>query len=541
MGPLITLFWTFGDVCLGFKARVDFLLVRFPACMLFLRFISGPTPANLLTESMAAGCVPHMLHTKTVADLTAGDARDASPQAKISVFSSSFRENLVKQYVEPPPPPQGLANPTLGNPRSATEKDWWYLPDLYCVPLSLPCLIPCVGSWFLVLTWSVLCPAVVTLSHPLCRIMILSTYLICTVSRCHYPVSSLVSDHDSQYLPDLHCVPLSLPCLIPCVGSWFSVLTWSALCPAVITLSHPLCQIMILSTYRICTVSRCRYPVSSLVSDHDSQYLPDLYCVPLSLPCLIPCVGSWFLVLTWSILCPTVVTLSHPLCRIMILSTYLICTVSRCHYPVSSLVSDHDSQYLPDLHCVPLSLPCLIPCVGSWFSVLTWSALCPAVITLSHPLCQIMILSTYRICTVSRCRYPVSSLVSDHDSQYLPDLYCVPLSLPCLIPCVGSWFLVLTWSILCPTVVTLSHPLCRIMILSTYLICTVSRCRYPVAFLVSDRDSPRTTPAVLRMRFSLDQTPHERLRCDLCLRYIPLGMRDSWCNLQSIQPLVGKG
>ena len=39
---------------LGFKARVDFMLACFLACMLFLRFTSGVTCADLLMASMAA-------------------------------------------------------------------------------------------------------------------------------------------------------------------------------------------------------------------------------------------------------------------------------------------------------------------------------------------------------------------------------------------------------------------------------------------------------------------------------------------------------
>ena len=46
---------------LGFKARVDFLLVCFLACVLFLRFTSVATPANVLTARMPARCIPYML------------------------------------------------------------------------------------------------------------------------------------------------------------------------------------------------------------------------------------------------------------------------------------------------------------------------------------------------------------------------------------------------------------------------------------------------------------------------------------------------
>ena len=44
---------------LGYKARVD-SLVHFLACMLFLRFTSHATPANLLTANMVACRIPYM-------------------------------------------------------------------------------------------------------------------------------------------------------------------------------------------------------------------------------------------------------------------------------------------------------------------------------------------------------------------------------------------------------------------------------------------------------------------------------------------------
>ena len=46
---------------LGFKASVDFSLACFLACMLFLRFTSGVTPANLLTASTAGHQSLHTL------------------------------------------------------------------------------------------------------------------------------------------------------------------------------------------------------------------------------------------------------------------------------------------------------------------------------------------------------------------------------------------------------------------------------------------------------------------------------------------------
>ena len=52
------LFWSSDDI--GFKGRVNFSLAHFLACMLFLRFTSGATPADLSMASMAANHIPHM-------------------------------------------------------------------------------------------------------------------------------------------------------------------------------------------------------------------------------------------------------------------------------------------------------------------------------------------------------------------------------------------------------------------------------------------------------------------------------------------------
>ena len=57
VGPLIPLFGLLVMSALGFKARVD-SLACFLACVLFLRFTSGATPADLLTASMAADFDP---------------------------------------------------------------------------------------------------------------------------------------------------------------------------------------------------------------------------------------------------------------------------------------------------------------------------------------------------------------------------------------------------------------------------------------------------------------------------------------------------
>ena len=63
MGPLIPLFWTSGDISLGFKARVDPLLACFLVCAQRIPEItSGVTPADLLAASMVASHVPYMLH-----------------------------------------------------------------------------------------------------------------------------------------------------------------------------------------------------------------------------------------------------------------------------------------------------------------------------------------------------------------------------------------------------------------------------------------------------------------------------------------------
>ena len=57
MGQLIPLFWTSGNVSLGFKARVDPSLACFEflfVCNEFLRFTSGATPADCIEVNMAA-------------------------------------------------------------------------------------------------------------------------------------------------------------------------------------------------------------------------------------------------------------------------------------------------------------------------------------------------------------------------------------------------------------------------------------------------------------------------------------------------------
>ena len=61
VGPLISLFWTSGDICPGFQSQGGSLAWKASstACNAFLRFTSGATPANLLTASMAAGRVPY--------------------------------------------------------------------------------------------------------------------------------------------------------------------------------------------------------------------------------------------------------------------------------------------------------------------------------------------------------------------------------------------------------------------------------------------------------------------------------------------------
>ena len=55
MGPLTSLFWTFGNVCPGFQNKDGSLLLcaLSPVCNRFLRFTSNATPADLLTASIA--------------------------------------------------------------------------------------------------------------------------------------------------------------------------------------------------------------------------------------------------------------------------------------------------------------------------------------------------------------------------------------------------------------------------------------------------------------------------------------------------------
>ena len=54
--PLLSLFWTSGDIWPGFQSQGGFpsLYASLPACNGFLKFTSGATPANLLMTSMAA-------------------------------------------------------------------------------------------------------------------------------------------------------------------------------------------------------------------------------------------------------------------------------------------------------------------------------------------------------------------------------------------------------------------------------------------------------------------------------------------------------
>ena len=55
VGLLISLFWTFGDICPGFLSHGRFpcLHASSPTRNGFLRLASGPTPADLLAASMA--------------------------------------------------------------------------------------------------------------------------------------------------------------------------------------------------------------------------------------------------------------------------------------------------------------------------------------------------------------------------------------------------------------------------------------------------------------------------------------------------------
>ena len=70
VGSLIPLFWTSGDVWLGFQnqSRYPHLHVSFPAHDRFLRFTSGATPSNLLASSIAADpfLISYFLHLQIV-------------------------------------------------------------------------------------------------------------------------------------------------------------------------------------------------------------------------------------------------------------------------------------------------------------------------------------------------------------------------------------------------------------------------------------------------------------------------------------------
>ena len=54
-GPLISLFWTSGDICSGFQNQSGSSTLRASLllCNRFPRFTSGATPADLLAASMA--------------------------------------------------------------------------------------------------------------------------------------------------------------------------------------------------------------------------------------------------------------------------------------------------------------------------------------------------------------------------------------------------------------------------------------------------------------------------------------------------------
>ena len=72
-GPLIPCFGLPVTSTLGFKARVDFALARFFACMLFLWFTSGATPADCIEVSMAASHILYMRVAEVGCPLGHGD------------------------------------------------------------------------------------------------------------------------------------------------------------------------------------------------------------------------------------------------------------------------------------------------------------------------------------------------------------------------------------------------------------------------------------------------------------------------------------
>ena len=69
MGPLISLFWTSGDVSSGFQSPSGQPIWHLPeTCMVyFLSFTSGVTPLLVHTASIVAGHFPHMCVSAVVA------------------------------------------------------------------------------------------------------------------------------------------------------------------------------------------------------------------------------------------------------------------------------------------------------------------------------------------------------------------------------------------------------------------------------------------------------------------------------------------
>ena len=86
------LFWSSGDVSLGFRARVNPLLIHLsPACNGFLRFTSTATLFDILT-SMATDPFPHLLFQ---AEVGGHELRQFSSSGRVTTLSW---EDLVEHY-----------------------------------------------------------------------------------------------------------------------------------------------------------------------------------------------------------------------------------------------------------------------------------------------------------------------------------------------------------------------------------------------------------------------------------------------------------
>ena len=84
MGPLIPLYWTFGDISSGFQSHGG--QPYSPLAEVYVLHVHGVTPANLLAVSMAAEPLPHTCKALVVLETggyhaTAHSVRSGRPDA----------------------------------------------------------------------------------------------------------------------------------------------------------------------------------------------------------------------------------------------------------------------------------------------------------------------------------------------------------------------------------------------------------------------------------------------------------------------------